>query len=204
MSLCPRDGSIHRRYALRRPIWMIPNSPNHGEEISTCMHQGCTVCCRNTANGDRGDFEQLLPPGKEFRCRVVRGVLAFGRKKGSEGHIIGAQLPRFHREMSGGVAGDAKDTPLQKLARFGVITIGLPQMGAITAQLDGQRSIVIQQKRDIPCRRHGHQHLRRAGNLIRPRVFQAQLKAGHISGIQGSCQKVTKGPRVEPGGRDQV
>lgn len=69
--------------------------------------------------------------------------LGLGWKKGTESHIIGAKVTRFHRKMSRGVAGYAKNTPFEQPPCLRMVPIALAKMRAIAAKLDGKSSIVI-------------------------------------------------------------
>ena len=163
---------------------MVPNSPDHRQEISPSLHQRRAIVSRDAANGDRGDFEHLMPPGQDFRRGAVGGFLAFGREKGTKGDVIRAQFAGFHGQMAGCMAGDAKNAPFQQAPGIGMVAITLTKMRAITAKLGRKRRVIIQQKRHITGRRDGHEDIRGSGDVIFRGVLEAQLQAGDIARIQ--------------------
>ena len=102
------------------------------------------------------------------------------------------------------MAGDTKNAPIKQAARFGVIAIGLAEMRAIAAELGSESSIVIQQKRDIPRGRNGHQDFRRALDLVFTGVLQAQLQAGNIAGIERCGERIAKDRGIQSLRGDEV
>ena len=76
---------------------MVPNRPDHCQEIGPSLHQGRAVFRRDPANGNRWDFKHLPPPGQDFRRGTMDGFLAFSREEGTKGNII---RPRFAASMA--------------------------------------------------------------------------------------------------------
>jgi hypothetical protein len=85
-----------------------------------------------------------------------------------------------------------------------VVAISLPEMGAIAAKLNGERSIVIQQKCNIPRSGYGHKGFRGTRNVIIACVLKAQLQASDIAGIKRSRKRIAKDQRVKPLGGNEI
>ncbi len=177
---------------------MVPNRPDHRQEIGPGLHQGRAVFCRNPANGDRWDFKHLPPPGQDFRRGTMDGFLAFSREEGTKGNIIRPRFAGFHGKMARSMAGNAQNATIQYTPRCGVVAITLAKMRAITAKFCGKRRVVVQKKRHIPCCRNGHEDFNGTRDFILSRVFQAQLQAGNIARIKRRGERHPKRLGIKP------
>ena len=183
---------------------MVPDRTDHGQKIRACLHQGRTIGRRDAANGNGWDLEDLVPPSQNFWRGAVNCFLGLRREKGAESHIISAKVPRFHRKMARGMAGNAQDTPFEQPPRLRMVAIALAEMRAITAKLHRKCRIVIQEKRNIPGRSNGHQDFRCTRDGVFGGVLKAQLQASDIAGIECGGQGIPKGERIKPLRRDEI
>lgn len=102
------------------------------------------------------------------------------------------------------MASDAENAPSEWPTRLGMIAVSLAEMGAIAAKLDRERSIVIQQKRNIPRSGDGHQGFRGARNVIIVCVLEAQLQTSDIPGIERRREGIAKDQWVKPLRGDEI
>ena len=183
---------------------MVPDRTDHGQKIRACLHQWRTIGRRDAANGNGWDLEDLVPPSQNFWRGLVSCFLGLRREKGAESHIISAKVPRFHRKMARGMAGNAQDTPFEQPPCLRMVAIALAEMRAITAKLYRKCRIVIQNKGNITSRRDGHEYFRGTSDVILSRALETQLQAGDIACIKRSSQGIAKTNGIKPLRRDEI
>src|SRR5260221_9374373 len=170
---------------------MIPNRADDGEEISAGGDERRAILRRDPADRDARHGHDLAPPGEQLEAwAIVRG-LRRRWEEGTEGDVIGARLGRVDGEVPAVMAGDADDAiGTEQAARLIIGSILLPDMDAVAARLGGEIGPVVEQESDAAPLRYWQQNVAGAFDVVIRRVFQAELYAGDVAGVEGLRQGV--------------
>jgi len=103
------------------------------------------------------------------------------------------------------MAGDANDAiGPDQVARFGVWGIVLTDVRAVASGFDRKLGTVIQDKGNVAALDDGAQHVTGAADSVVIHVFEPQLDAGDIAGVQCRRKNGQERRRVEPWRRNQI
>lgn len=89
-----RDGGVEIAHRGGWSTFVRPDTAADGQKIGPRPHQAAAIVHGNAADGDAGDFHQLLPPGQKLGFGLCLGLLGRGVEEGTEGDVVGPGLGR--------------------------------------------------------------------------------------------------------------
>lgn len=179
------NGAVEGAHRFAGAIFGVPNAAQHGKKIRPRRHKGGAVFRRDAADGDAGYVRCLAPPFKNFRSRAMGRLFCQRWVKGTKGDVIGTGLGGFDRQVARIVAGHAKDgVRAEQAAGFGARGIVLADMHAIGADVLGKAWVIVDKQGHVAGVADGEKRFRRFADGGVGHVFQAQLNASDIAGVQ--------------------
>lgn len=173
-----------------------PHRRAYSQEIGPRLHQRRAVLRSDAADGDARYLHQIVPPGEQFGLRPVLALFGAAGKEGAERHVVGPSLPRFHRQVAAGVAGDTNlRLSAERVARLAHRTVLLAEMDAIRAQPLGKRDAVIDDKRDVPGAADLQQWRRQPRRFVLVDAFHPKLEGRHRPAVERPLQALGKAAR---------